>query len=477
MEKQIVKAFIVTIIFLVVYHFFMGKFMPPPAVPALDKSTKTIGSPLRDNLVTSVNSFLQNDTVELPKVELGDFIVTYSPRGGYIKEVYLKKYKEELKYKNIGFIKNHTETKFTSEVFSDKIVFRADGGRRKEFIFDGTVLKINISLLQPDMVLLFSNSLHKSMLDQRYQEFFYSQQDSLVRAPWKKLKEGSYNNIKFAGARDRYFCAALLPGMYQEISWRKIDNDTVGLFISSQEQKISLYLGPQSREYLQPLDLQGVVSYGFFHGISIWVIKALKFFYFLTKNWGISLILLSFFVYLLLFPFTMQSTKSIKRMQDVQPEIEELKKKHKDNPQKLNKEIMELYKKYKMNPLGGCLPMLFQFPVFIGLYQVLFRCVELKGASFLWINDLSLPDKLFSFPFTIPLVNISAFNLLPILIMVVSLIQQKYTSAAAAEQKKMGLFFAVFMGIIFYNFPASLVLYWFIQNSLTLLYQIHISRK
>ena len=138
---------------------------------------------------------------------------------------------------------------------------------------------------------------------------------------------------------------------------------------------------------------------------------------------------------------------------------------------------MELFKKYKVNPLGGCLPLFFQFPIFIALYQVLFRFVELKGASFLWIQDLSLPDRAFALPFKIPFLG-NYFNILPILIMIVGLIQQKITTSKASskEQKSMGLFFSVFLGVIFYNFPSALVLYWFVQNLLTFAYQLRISK-
>jgi len=135
---------------------------------------------------------------------------------------------------------------------------------------------------------------------------------------------------------------------------------------------------------------------------------------------------------------------------------------------------MELYRKYKVNPIGGCLPLLFQMPIFLTLYQVLPRFIELKGANFLWIKDLSSPDRFLKLPFSPPLEYI---NLLPVLLMILGLIQQKVTtSSASSEQKKMGLFFGVFIGVIFYNFPSCLVLYWFTQNLLTFAYQARISK-
>jgi len=206
------------------------------------------------------------------------------------------------------------------------------------------------------------------------------------------------------------------------------------------------------------------------------MVKLLYFFYFLTKNWGLSIIGFAVFIYFVLFPFTAKSTKTMRRMQEIQPEIEELKNKHKDSPQKLQKETMELYRKYKINPLGGCLPLFLQLPIFISLYQVLFRLVDLKGANFLWISDLSLPDSLLKLPFPPP---VNYLNLLPILLMIIGLVQQKVTTSAGSspEQKKMGLFFGVFLGVIFYNFPSGLVLYWLTQNLLTFTYQLRISKN
>ena len=166
----------------------------------------------------------------------------------------------------------------------------------------------------------------------------------------------------------------------------------------------------------------------------------------------------------------------MRRMQEVQPLMDALRKEHKDNPQKLNKEVLALYKKHKVNPLGGCLPLLFQFPVFIALYQVLSKFVELKNANFLWIQDLSIPDHAFKLPLPPP---VDYLNILPLIIVLVGFLQQKFATpvSGAADQKMMGFLMIGFMGIIFYNFPAGLTLYWLTQNILTFAYQLHITRS
>ena len=129
----------------------------------------------------------------------------------------------------------------------------------------------------------------------------------------------------------------------------------------------------------------------------------------------------------------------MRKMQEIQPKMENLRSEHKDNHQKLNKEMMELYKKHKVNPMGGCLPMLLQMPIFIALYQTLMRSVELKGASFLWIKDLSMPDKAFTLPHALPLLG-NAINVLPILMIGAMMLQQKLSMAktgAQTDQQKM----------------------------------------
>lgn len=166
----------------------------------------------------------------------------------------------------------------------------------------------------------------------------------------------------------------------------------------------------------------------------------------------------------------------MKEMQLLQPHIEELKCKLKDNPQKLNKEIMELYRQHKVNPFGGCLPLILQMPIFFALYQALMRSIVLKGATFMWIKDLSQPDRLFLFPATIPFIG-NEFNLLPIVMAIGMFFQQKVSMSSAtvgsnAEQQKMMLIlFPIMFGFIFYHMPAGLVLYWLTNSILTVAFQ------
>lgn len=471
MDKRLLQTFVVTLLFLTVYSFLMPRQQPKPQ-PLVSQQVATVTAV---TTTSSPKTEPLEDEKKLPTATIGYFIVTYSPRGGYIKKISLKTFQEELLYKNIGLVPAEKDKEFTVTSQNDRIIFTSDTNETKEFIFQDSLLKIRVSPALSEMV-LFSNQLSTSALDHGYQEIFYFENNEVKRKNLKDIKDKTEiksEETKFAGARDRYFCASLLEGSYA-IKWNKDKND-IYLTLMAPLPETSLYIGPQIESKLKTLGLQNIINYGFFHGIGSGLAWLLNLFYAVTKSWGVSIILFSIFVYALLFPFTMKSTKAMKKMAELQPEIDELRKKYKDNPQKLNKETIALYKKYKINPLGGCLPLLFQFPVFIALYQVLLRFVELKGASFLWIKDLSLPDHAFKLPFPAP---VDYFNVLPIIIAIIGLIQQKTATVASVskEQKSMGLIFSLLMAVIFYSFPASLSLYWLVQNALTLAYQLRITK-
>jgi YidC/Oxa1 family membrane protein insertase len=198
-----------------------------------------------------------------------------------------------------------------------------------------------------------------------------------------------------------------------------------------------------------------------------------------VHNWGLAIIVLSLIIYIILFPLSLKQMRSMKEMQALQPTIEELRKTYKDNPQKLNKEIMELYREHKVNPLGGCLPLILQIPIFFALYQALIRSIFLKGASFLWIKDLSEPDKLFKINLTGKTLDI---NILPILMALEMFIQQKISTTATGtgtseQQRLMLILFPIMFGFIFYSMPSGLVLYWFINSTLMLIYQFRTNIK
>jgi len=184
-------------------------------------------------------------------------------------------------------------------------------------------------------------------------------------------------------------------------------------------------------------------------------------------NYGVAIILLTVIIRVLFWPITHKGTESMRRMQDIQPLMKEIREKHKDNPQKQQQAMMGLYKEHKVNPIGGCLPMLIQLPVFFALFVVLRSAIELRFASFLWIRDLSEPENLFSNVLPIGL------NILPIIMAVTMVWQQKLTPTTAdPRQAKMMQFMPVMMLFLFYTFAAGLVLYWTVSQCLMIVQQM-----
>ncbi|MDD5060487.1 MAG: YidC/Oxa1 family insertase periplasmic-domain containing protein, partial [Candidatus Omnitrophica bacterium] len=248
-------------------------------------------------------------------------------------------------------------------------------------------------------------------------------------------------------------------------------------------QLYRIYLGPQDSKTINNIkpEWSAIIYYGTFDFIAQLLLQLLGFFYSLVHNWGLAIILLSLVVYLVLFPLTLKQMRSMKEMQLLQPKIEALRCELKNNPQKLNKEIMELYKEHKVNPLGGCLPLLLQMPIFFALYQALIRSVALRGAKFLWIQDLSAPDHLFTLKNSIPFLG-NYINILPILMAIGMFVQQKISMAkttgeAAQQQKMMSIIMPIMFGVIFYQMPSGLVLYWFVNSTLMLAYQFRINSQ
>jgi YidC/Oxa1 family membrane protein insertase len=232
-----------------------------------------------------------------------------------------------------------------------------------------------------------------------------------------------------------------------------------------------IFIGPERMDILKNYNagfekIKKYYKFGLLDGVAKIISSMMYGIYKFIPNWGVTIVLISTIIYFAMYPLTLKGMMSMKRMQTLQPMIMQLKEKNKDNPQKLNKEMMELYKQHKVNPVGGCLPMLLQMPVFIGLYQVLWRSVSFKGANFLWIKDLSQPDRLFLMPFNVPFLG-NEFNLLPLLIAIIMFLQQKFTARnmvitdpnQAVQQKMMGTIMPIFIGFIFYKFASGLTLY------------------
>jgi YidC/Oxa1 family membrane protein insertase len=246
--------------------------------------------------------------------------------------------------------------------------------------------------------------------------------------------------------------------------------------------RFTLYLGPRDLYILKSLDknLEKAVNFGWFDIIAKPLLVALRFFNKYLSNYGLSIILLTILIKILFWPLTRKSYQSMKEMRKLQPMMAKIREKYKNNKQEMNKQLMGLYKTYKINPMGGCLPMIIQMPVFFAFYRILPNSIELRHAPFiLWINDLSAPERLFSLPFKIPLMAPPyGIPILTLLMGASMFLQQKMTPTPGdPSQAKMMMMLPIVFTFLFINFPSGLVLYWLVNNLLSIAQQYRINRK
>ena len=302
-----------------------------------------------------------------------------------------------------------------------------------------------------------------------------------VQHDYDQLREQDQNQDAvrgWSGFSDKYFMAALIPGDTTALKKYYFDFDTPTYRVGSVSSKAilepkasetyvtRLFVGPKEIRTLEEmgLDLERAIDYGWFHFLAQPLVKLLLFFNDYIANYGVAIILLTIAIKLLFFPLANKSYVSMNAMKKLQPKIEELRKVHGSDKQTLNQEMMRLYQENKVNPLGGCLPIVVQIPVFFALYKVLFLSVEMRHAPFfLWITDLSVKDP---------------YYVLPVLMGASMYYQSKLNPAPADPiQAKVMQFLPVIFTFMFLSFPAGLVLYWLLNNVLSIAQQSYIMKK
>ncbi len=292
--------------------------------------------------------------------------------------------------------------------------------------------------------------------------------------------------IRWAASKTKYFLAAIdvNPGVNAVAKAFAVGDERIGIAVEvdtedKEEVTFGIYAGPLDYHRLKRLGIgtEKAVDFGW-----RWILPLSKLIfgfmvgiYRVIPNYGVVIILLSGLTKLIFHPLTEKSMKSMREMQRLQPEINALREKYKNEPEKLNRALLQLYRERGINPLGGCLPLLLQMPVFISLFNVLSRTIELRRAPFvLWIKDLSAPDVIAHLPFSLPFIG-NAVSLLPILMGVAMFIQQKMTTTDP-KQAVMTYAMPIIFTIMFFRFPSGLVLYWLVNNVLTIGHQYLMTR-
>ncbi len=294
--------------------------------------------------------------------------------------------------------------------------------------------------------------------------------------PFESSDKGAIGWYAFEG---EYFTALMVPPPSEKNVTLMVKGDEKNILkahlISSPfslpaKQSISMtyrvYLGPKEIQPLKELGVgaEGLVNFGFFSVVAKPLLWFLKLTNSITNNFGIDIIILSILIKIIFIPLTQISMKSMKEMQKVQPEMNRLREQYKNDKARLQQEMMLLYKRRKINPMSGCLPMLIQIPVFIALYNALQNSIEMRHAPFLlWIKDLSAKDPIY---------------ITPLIMGATMVIQQKMTpSAADPTQAKMFMLMPIMFTFLFLNFPSGLVLYWLVNNVLSIAHQYYMNKR
>lgn len=310
---------------------------------------------------------------------------------------------------------------------------------------------------------------------------------SLEEKPDKDLTPGyrTAGTIYWAGPMSTYFLSAIVPENPDNLSLlgrvelnvfrAAVENGQFTLSPGQQmEFEVSYWLGPKVRSELNAVSEQlgKSIDLGIFSGIAKGLLWLLEFFHRYVHNWGIAIILLTILIKAVFWPLTAKSYSSMEKMKQLQPMLQKLKDKYKDNREELNREMVALYKSYKVNPANGCVPILIQLPVFFGLYQALLTSIALRHASFItylpgtdiiWLADLSAKDPLYITP----------------IIMGLSMVLQQKMGPAPQDpmQQKIMMFLPLIFTVLFLNFPSGLVLYWLVNNILSIFQQWMMARK
>jgi len=292
-------------------------------------------------------------------------------------------------------------------------------------------------------------------------------------------------NVAWIASSSKYFTIILMPETMDRADGYVAPGEGGSASVALDDNSIRVYAGPKAYKLLSDIGRSTTDMIDFGWPIIRWIGKLI--FLFLTtvltfvSNWGIRIVILAFTLKIILSPLTTKSYISMQKMQKIQPAMKEIQKKFAKDPKQQQVEMQKLYKEKGVNPVGGCLPMLLQMPVFFAMYRVLANMVELRGAQFVWwINDLSRPELLVHFQTKV--LGLEGIGLMALLLGVIMFLQQKLTGtsgtgSAAQQQKMMMYMMPIFMTFLFMRFASGLTLYWLVFNILTLVHQELIKKK
>ena len=516
MEKRALIAIAISFVILFLYQYFFIKPEPQQTQKKTEVVKKEEPVPVKP-LELPVSPKATAEEKEI-KVDTEFYSAVFTTRGGTLKHFEIKKYKDK-EGKNVvllkgqglesplslgptdgfnlsdaGFQTSGKDITVDKDKKSDSLIFEyADSGLsvKRTYTFYSNDYRIDVkdevSGLPDYWITIGSDfGIHDTKDTSSHIGPVLLKESDRIEFDAKKMKETkSYTGgVKWIAQEDKYFFASLVPltPIEEAKAWNKNDISLIAFRGNPATNSFILYAGPKEYDRLKALQvgLEYIVDFGFFSVLAVPLFWTLKHFYSVFGNYGWAIVLLTILIRIPFIPLVNKSQKSMKKMQELQPRMAEVREKFKKDPQRMQREMMDLYKKYKVNPLGGCLPILLQIPVFFALYKILLIAIELRGAPFmLWLKDLSAPDTLFGhIPSWFPLIGGFAVGPLPILMGATMIIQQKMTPTSLdPAQNRIMMLMPIVFTFLFLNFATGLVLYWLINNIFSIAQQLYVNRK
>lgn len=467
-------AFILIFLILVIWQYL---FLPKPQQrieKPKEKEVKEFQSidTLKEREIKGEEIILENNKIKL----------TFSNVGGLLKSVYLKDYDCELirkrgEYFGLILFSQDKKINFNSEIFKyqkkdNEIIFEGEienykiikryqlnGDYSLSFQFSGLENNNYFALTFEPFLNFTEKDTNEELSYAGYQYYF---KNRLKNIDFKKIKNNEMiyeKEIDWLTMKNKYFLFALFPNFLIDSCQflKREEKGGIILYLKGENGiNFSFLFVPLDYNLLKNFkrNLEKAVPLGWPRIFSLTILFLLKFLYKIFQNYGLAIIIFALLIKLLFFPFSRIQNEQLRKMQLLQPKLEELKKKYKDDPQTLNRETMQLYQLYKINPFTGCLPLIIQLPVFWALYSVFRQTIDLRKASFIfWIKDLSIKDPIYVLP-----IVMGAFFLL-----------QNVLTNPDKRNIFLTFIFPIFLTLIFLNFPSGLQLYWLVFNILSIL--------
>lgn len=528
MEKRIFLAVIISIALLWIWAAIAPKIFPdlakprpstsqprgPQTAPKAAAQQAISPAPAMPAPATATTDSIAAVSVEETRVETPEFIARFSNRGAQIVSFQLKNYKsKDGSLVDLVKARDHSRTDYPFAIeasnadvarrLNESLYVLSDRLENGEHILEyryvgGSIAATKIFRVGPEYEFHFAMNLTPAAQyrvvigpgirtlgpDERDSQFIVTgngvvQREGSLKIIRREKAEAitAFDAVDFIGIEDNYFLSAIKPAKAGGAVLRRVDVTTPGqterrreLFAGVNAAPdggvvADVFFGPKQTNILERYGLESTLQFGWFGFIARLLLDVLVWINHATRNYGFAIIVLTIVIKIVLYPLQHKSIVSMKKMQKVQPKVEAIKQRYKkartdaEQRQKMNAEMMKLYQQEGINPMGGCLPILLQLPILWGFYGLLSRAIELRGAPFIfWIRDLSSKDP---------------FYITPILMTATMFIQQAITPTTAdPAQRRMFLIMPLVFGWIFKEFPSGLVLYWLVQNVLTIIQQM-----